>query len=272
MPTAQVRGVELHYETHGSGPSCLVVAHGALGSIAHAEALGLRAAELAAQGFRVITYDARGHGRSGYTARQEHYRPAALADDLLGLMDALALERVCIYGTSMGASTALMLALAHPERITRLVLRAPAPFGVDIKAARTKLYALASMYRWFGASATAQVVAMLSSPGARPRMKALLSGQRRRAVVPVIRGFLSEPIDPDSLSRIEAKTLILTHPDDAIHPLRSGEILRARMPHARLIVAPSRSYWEENRETLLQVVVSSLRGEVVETARGAPAP
>jgi pimeloyl-ACP methyl ester carboxylesterase len=182
---------------------------------------------------------------------------------MLGLMDALALERVGVYGTSMGASTALMLTLAHPERVTRLVLRAPSPFGVDIEAARTRLYALASMYQWLGASVTPHLATMLSRAGDRPATKLLLSGQRRRAIVPVLRGFLSEPIDPDSLSKIEVPTLVLTHPDDALHPLRSGEILRARMPNAKLLVAPRRSYWEENRETLMQVVASSLRGHVV---------
>jgi pimeloyl-ACP methyl ester carboxylesterase len=182
---------------------------------------------------------------------------------MLGLMDALALEQVCVYGTSMGASTALMLALAHPGRLTRLVLRAPSPFDVDIKAARARLYPLASMYRWFGASMTAHVATMMSPATDRARMKTLLSSQRTRAVVPAIRGFLSEPIEPDSLARIEAPTLILTHPDDPLHPLRSGEILRARMPHAKLLVAPSRSHWEENREMLLQVVGASLIGRVV---------
>jgi len=263
MSIARVQGVDLYYEAYGSGSSCLVIAHGALGSVAHAEAFGLRAVELAGQGFRVIAYDARGHGRSGYTARPEHYRPAALADDMLGLIDTLGLEHVSVYGTSMGASTALMLALAHPERVMRLVLRAPSPFDVDIEAARARLYPLASMYRWLGASVTPHVVAMLSRAADRPTMKALLSRQRRQAIVPVIRGFLSEPLDPDSLAQIQAPTLILTQPDDPLHPLRSGEILRARLPRAKLLVAPSRSYWEENRAMLIQVVASALKGEVV---------
>jgi pimeloyl-ACP methyl ester carboxylesterase len=107
---------------------------------------------------------------------------------------------------------------------------------------------------------TAHVATMMLPAADRPRMRSLLSGQRRGAVVPAIRGFLSKPIDPDSLARIEAPTLILTHPDDPVHPLRSGEILRARMPHAKLLVAPSRSYWEANRELLIRVVGSSLMG------------
>jgi 3-oxoadipate enol-lactonase len=263
MSSARVRGIDLHYEAYGSGSSCVVVAHGALGSVRHADAFSLRASELAAHGFRVIAYDARGHGRSGYSPLPEHYRPAALADDLLGLIDVLGLERIGLYGTSMGASTALMLAQAHPERVTRLVLRAPSPFGVDIAAARAKLYPLASLYKWLGASATPHVAGLLSHAVERPALKALLSGQRRQAIVPAIRGFLSEPLDPVNLASIQAPTLILSHPDDPLHPLRSAEILRARLPCAKLLVAPSRSYWQQNRETLLQVVVASLRGQAV---------
>jgi pimeloyl-ACP methyl ester carboxylesterase len=73
--------------------------------------------------------------------------------------------------------------------------------------------------------------------------------------------------DPECLARIETPALILTQPEDSLHPLRSGEILRERMPHAKLFVAPSRSYWDENRELLVQVVASSLMGRVVAGAR-----
>jgi len=51
MSSARVRGVDLYYEAHGSGSSHLIIAHGALGSVRHAELLGVRAASLAALGF-----------------------------------------------------------------------------------------------------------------------------------------------------------------------------------------------------------------------------
>ena len=72
VPFANVRGIELYHEAHGdrAGPA-VVVAHGALGGVAHAEAVGSRAEGLARASFRVIAYDARGHGRSGFTTRPE---------------------------------------------------------------------------------------------------------------------------------------------------------------------------------------------------------
>jgi 3-oxoadipate enol-lactonase len=263
MALLRVRGVDLYYEVLGSGSSCLVMAHGAFGSVAHTEAFGVQAADLAALGLRVISYDARGHGRSGYTSCAADYRPAALADDLLGLLAALGVERASVYGTSMGASTALMLAAAHPERVARLVLRSPSPFADDMVRARARLHPLASMYRFLGSSVTAGLVTMLAPAGERAKMKSLLRRQEPRAMVPAIHGFLSEPINPDILPAITAPSLILTQPDDPLHPLRAGELLRERMALAKLLVAPARRHWEENKQALTSLIASWLTDEVV---------
>ena len=74
---------------HGTGPRVVVLAHGALGSIGFAETFGLKASALAARGLRVIAYDARGHGRSGFFTCERDYDQHVLAGELLGLLDAL---------------------------------------------------------------------------------------------------------------------------------------------------------------------------------------
>jgi alpha-beta hydrolase superfamily lysophospholipase len=53
--------------------------HGALGSIGFADEFGLKASALAARGLHVIAYDARGHGRSGYTTVTADYEKTSLA-------------------------------------------------------------------------------------------------------------------------------------------------------------------------------------------------
>ena len=63
MPHARIDGLDLYSEDHGTGPHTVVLAHGALGSVAFAETFGLSAAALAARGLRVVAYDARGHGQ-----------------------------------------------------------------------------------------------------------------------------------------------------------------------------------------------------------------
>src|SRR5580698_8158846 len=128
MPYVNVRGIEVYYEERGSGPHHLLVAHGLFGSVSLSTSV---AADIAALGMHVISYDARAHGKSGHTApHQDYYRPA-LADDMHGLLEALGLSRVSIFGSSMGAGTALMFAIDHPDRVMSLVLRSPPGFADD---------------------------------------------------------------------------------------------------------------------------------------------
>jgi len=92
MPYARIRGIDLYFEDCGSGP-VLVVAHGALGSVATTPQSGFLPTEIAARGFRVVSHGARSHGRSGYSPQSEDYRRGGRAADLLGLMDALGIPR-----------------------------------------------------------------------------------------------------------------------------------------------------------------------------------
>jgi pimeloyl-ACP methyl ester carboxylesterase len=275
MPTVRVRGIDLYYEEHGSGPH-LVFAHGLFGSVAFAPRFGEPIEEIAAKGVHVVAYDARGHGRSGYTTRRGDYHPQSLAEDLHGLMLALGLERASIYGGSMGAATALMLALEHPDAVERLILRAPPALGNDIKPLQGQFAALAALYRMLGSRLTARLVTSMPQMRKAQReqpgndLRSFFASQRRAAVVAAIEGVvLDAPQLPlHRLGEISHPTLILTHPDDPLHPLASGELLHERLPHAKLAVAPTPTYWLEHRDALAHVVASFVKGDPV--ARGLP--
>jgi 3-oxoadipate enol-lactonase len=99
----------------GSGP-WLVLAHCLGGSL---EVWRHQLDALARQ-FHVLAYDARGHGRSGRTDAE--YGVADLADDLVRLLDELAIERASLIGLSMGGMMAQHFAAGHPDRLDRLVL------------------------------------------------------------------------------------------------------------------------------------------------------
>ena len=270
MPTVSVRGIDLYYEEYGEGPH-LIMAHGLMASVALLESFGERPQDIAARGLHVVAYDARGHGRSGYSTRRADYRCEAQAEDLRGLLDALGIERASIYGGSMGAGTALMLAMAHPERVERLILQSPPPFPEDRKPAQRTFGGLSILFQLFGPRLTARMVTSLpavrrsqqQAPGL--DLHAFFAGQRRAAIVPAIRGLLlGEPQVPvERLHEVQHPTLVLTHPDDEIHPLRSGEILHEHMPHAKLAVAPTPTYWQENPDALTHVVASFVKGEPV---------
>jgi pimeloyl-ACP methyl ester carboxylesterase len=80
-----------------------------------------------ARRFQVITIDNRGIGASD-TARG-HYSTRMLADDVLAVLDHAGIQRASLVGTSLGGMIAQELALAHPERVDKLVLVATIPGG-----------------------------------------------------------------------------------------------------------------------------------------------
>jgi pimeloyl-ACP methyl ester carboxylesterase len=120
MATIEVDGAAIYYRETGVGRPLLVI-HG---SGANAD-LSDRAIASLAQQHRVISYDRRGHSRSGT-------QPAALAgylkrqaDDAAALLRALDATPAIVVGWSMGGVIALCLALEHPELVSRLVVGEP---------------------------------------------------------------------------------------------------------------------------------------------------
>jgi pimeloyl-ACP methyl ester carboxylesterase len=270
MPRVAVNGIELNYEEYGEGPN-LVVAHGLMGSVAMMRTFGDDLEGIARRGVHVIAYDARGHGASGYTTAWRDYTWPSLAADMHGLLRALGIERTSVYGGSMGAGTALMLALDHPEAVDRLILRAPPPTGANLKPVRGMFAGLAVLFRLFGPKLTGRIASRL--PGrTEPEfdIASFLATQRRAAIVPAIQGVLLKgpPLPTHRFGEIAQPALVMTHPGDAIHPLASGEMLHERMPHARLAVAPARDYWAARPDALAHVVAAFTRGEPI--AQGLP--
>lgn len=115
MPAVEVNDTSIYYECAGSGPPLLMI-HG-LGS--SGDDWAFQRAAFAAH-FCLVLPDLRGAGRSAKPAGA--YSIAQFAQDLWALLDALAIESVAILGFSLGGAVAQEMALAHPARVTRLVL------------------------------------------------------------------------------------------------------------------------------------------------------
>lgn len=104
----------------GPGAQTILLANGTSG---HIEAWTQNVRAFVEAGFRVVGYDYPGHG---YTTLADH--PLEIRDyeeHLLGLLDALELERVHLAGESLGGWLALKFAPKHPERLHTVVLSAP---------------------------------------------------------------------------------------------------------------------------------------------------
>jgi pimeloyl-ACP methyl ester carboxylesterase len=72
-------------------------------------------------GYRVLAIDNRGHGRSAKLYQLADYGAPLMAEDARRLLDHLGIERVDIFGYSMGARISAFLAIAHPSRVRRIV-------------------------------------------------------------------------------------------------------------------------------------------------------
>ena len=112
---ADVNGLHMYYEIHGSG-SPLVLLHGGMMTIdlSFAGLIPMLAAR-----HTVIGVELQGHGRTADIDRE--ITPAALAADVVALLDVLGIERAHVLGHSLGADAALELAVNHPTRVRSVV-------------------------------------------------------------------------------------------------------------------------------------------------------
>jgi pimeloyl-ACP methyl ester carboxylesterase len=109
-----VHGMQMYYEVSGSGEP-LVVLHGAYMNIPSMGAI----VPMLARTHRVYAVELQGHGRTTDIARPITY--PNLADDVAAFMDSVGLRKADVFGYSMGAATALQLAIRHPAKVGRLV-------------------------------------------------------------------------------------------------------------------------------------------------------
>ena len=112
---AEVNGINLYYETMGSGRP-LVLLHGGLGS---GEMFGPITPTLAAE-HRVILVDLQGHGRTADIDRPISL--PAMADDIAALIEHLDLDHPDVAGYSLGGGVAFWTAVRHREKVGKLVM------------------------------------------------------------------------------------------------------------------------------------------------------
>jgi len=91
--------------------------------------------------YRVIVPDVRGRGLSARDPNPQNYQPAIYLQDILTLIDSLAVRQVAVIGTSMGGLLAMMLAAGHRDRVSGLVLNDMGPEVDPVGLERIKGYA-----------------------------------------------------------------------------------------------------------------------------------
>lgn len=117
-------GVGSFYEVFGPPDAHRTILFLPTWSLFHSRIWKMQAPYFARQGFRVVTFDGRGNGRSDRPT--EGYTTDHFAGDALAVLNELEIERAALVGLSAGARWGIQLAAEHPERITHLVMIGPA--------------------------------------------------------------------------------------------------------------------------------------------------
>lgn len=207
--------------------------------------MGSRALERG--GHRVIAYDARGHGSSSPAPEPGAYTYEELCEDLVEVMEVLQIPRAVLAGASMGAHTALRLALKAPERVGGLVVITPGydPATQDDPDRLARWDALAAGLErdgidgFLSAYGTPQVPERWQETVVRVIRQRLSLHRHLGAVAQALRVVpRSRPFGGlEELGSIEVPVTVVASADepDPGHPQALGEAYAAAIPGARLV-------------------------------------
>jgi pimeloyl-ACP methyl ester carboxylesterase len=230
MTYAPVNGLQLYYETHGSGRP-LVLLHGGLQTINLS--FGPLLKPLAASR-HVIAVELQGHGHTADTNRPMSIE--ALAGDVIALLDHLGIAAADFYGFSLGGLVACAVALAAPARVGQLIAasadahrppgRESPPLGED------RLPTLADFEEWREA-----YYAVAPDPEHFSELQA-----KTGTAVHEFRGWT------DELRSLQAPTLLLFGDRDFM-PLPDVVEMFQLLPNAQLAVLPGATHMDVSRRT-----------------------
>lgn len=201
--------IALHFTRRGGGPPLLLLhGNGEDGSyFAHQMEAFSR--------FRTVyALDTRGHGRSPRGSAP--FTITQFAGDLLAFMDRQAMDRADILGFSDGGNIALTFALAHPERVDRLVLN-----GANLDPGGVKPHIQLPIVLGY------HVASMFAKKNPRARHNAELLGL-----------MVNEPhIPPQALQELAVPTLVIAGTRDMIRD-RHTRLIAASLPKGQLEIIP----------------------------------
>jgi 3-oxoadipate enol-lactonase len=192
---------------------------------------------------RTLRYDLRGHGQSGVPPGP--YAMSDLGEDLLALMDELAIERAALCGLSIGGMIHMWIAANAPERVERLLLCCTSAYlgpeaGYGARAAAVRKDGIepladAVLARWFTPGFAGE------NPQVVQEMRAALCATPREGYA-----GCCEAIDGmdlrGALGAIRAPTLVLAGEVDPATPPAHGQAIAQSVPDAELTILPDAAH------------------------------
>ena len=297
MARTTANGIEIEYDAHGdpaAPPILLVMGLGAQMTLWPMELVDA----LVAHGFRVIRYDNRdiglSHKMDGAKAPgmlkmvlmsrlgmkpKVPYTLADMANDGIGLLDALGIARAHVVGASMGGMIAQHMAFSHPERVISLTSimsttghrKLPAGRPEAIKVLTTRP---ASMDEDVLVEHGLKVSRAIGSPGyrgdderVRERSRALIKRSFYPAGMPrQLAAIIADGDRRERLQSVTAPTLVIHGADDPLVPHAGGEDTAKHIKGAKLRTIPGMGH------DLPLELVDEIADAVAEHAKAAMAP
>jgi pimeloyl-ACP methyl ester carboxylesterase len=185
-------------------------------------------------GYRVLAFDARGHGMSDKPSDIGAYRPEGIAGDAVRLLDHLGIHKACLFGYSMGGRNAAWLLAKHRRRFRAVIIGGT---GLNLLSA-------ADAQRWarrgYALTADNAKSESLAIPAMVPLYKrAMRRGGRTGALAACLMGAFPSMSRKD-FARIKTPALVACGGKDTLSG--SPIPLAASIPGARAVIVPGRNH------------------------------
>ncbi len=245
-------GHRLEYTEYGGGDRWVVLLHAQLMPRRMHQPL---ATHLAGAGAHVITLDLLGHGRSDRPEDPLDYSTTAFGEQVIALLDELAIERAVIGGTSLGANVSLEVASLAPERVRGIIAEMPV-LDNALEAGMIAFAPLLFVSRFLPLSISGLRVVTRAVPrGVVPFWTGIMLDtldQRPAPMAAAIHGVFFGRIAPSSRMRrrIEAPALVVGHPRDPVHPAADAAMLAEELPDSTFVEAQSILEWRRRPKRL----------------------
>lgn len=267
MPKLGVDGVNIYYDSFGSGAKILILAH----AYPTNRMMWQPQVDALAQDWTVVAYDARGFGLADAPDLAEAYSPTQSVADLLALLDHLRAERVDICGLSMGGNIALNFALAYPHRVNSLVVSGTGAGSDDATQFGATTNAWADAAQHGGMQAFADLIAAhpifaeYSDRGSieKERLRKLILSNSVAGVAHTARQVLAKRHTINALAprlrELTTRTLVVIGEKDTAC-VAPAQVMKASIPEARLAVIPETGHFNNIEEPTLfnQLLISFL--------------
>ncbi len=267
MPSVTANGIRIAYETRGEGHPLLLIS-----GVGYGRWFWRWVAPGLAQRYRVITFDNRGAGESDKPSGP--YTVTMMAADTAGLLDALDIREAYVLGHSLGGFIAQQLAVARPDLVSRLILASTNHGGPNVVPITPEALEVLTQREGDPLDLVRRGISVATAPGfseGHPDLvEALLQYRQGNPVPPeqyqaqVMAGAgmaaLTEQQVEARMAALTMPVLILFGEHDRVVPPKNAELLKAKIPHAQVVILPETGHIFpiEDPEATVQAVTAFL--------------